>query len=135
MSLSKAARVAFRAIQKRGAGERFYFYALCIERDGSTLSAIAWTEEALARAPDARRYSAAAPYREVVAHAESALRPACFDVLRELDGDALFGRGVARSKSLINVVDPDMTDAQWLVNADRLIARAALERAKPHLSP
>lgn len=152
-SLTAAARAAFTAMRASAPRDRFYFFALTTTEDGRHVGATAWSEEALARTIDAFRvrdphWRAEGHRRRLRFHEPDSpfhgepfadfapdrkLHDACFDALRELDGDAFFGKGMARSKTLINVVYPDMTDRRWLENADRLNSRAALARALPFL--
>jgi hypothetical protein len=125
--LAAGIRTAFASMQRAAPNERFYFFALLV--DGTSVTAIGWTEEAFARV-GGHRYSVDAPYREPCGAVETT--QACFDALREVDGDRLFGKGVARSKLLINVVTPGLSNEAWLVNADRLNSGAAVNRARPH---
>lgn len=153
-SLTAIARAAFTAIKADAPNDHFYFFALYTTADGGYVIATAWSEEALDRTVSsttargkqtseqlarALRFSAGdSPFHE--RHSEAfdglprgkKLHDACFDTMRELDFDGLFGKGTTRSRTIINVVYGDMSDQKWLEHADRLNSRAAIARVLPY---
>lgn len=161
--LADATRTWFTALRKAHGKEHFYFFALYTTEDGTYVTPTATTEEALAatvakyRDRDSKRARADeelvrdlrfcapdSPYHAIdddafgtfVARSRRAgaeLHQACFDALRILDDEGLFGRGAARAKLIVNVVYGDMSDERWLAHAEGLNPKKAIAAALPFL--